>query len=75
MPEPLNRKKSISPKLGKQRSHIRFLTDIVSLITAFGGALITSAGLFVYGFTALRTHFIVVSGWWSEMRKFLTYLA
>ncbi|UNI16053.1 hypothetical protein JDV02_002528 [Purpureocillium takamizusanense] len=29
------------------------------LISAFPGAMFVSAGLFIYGFTALRTHFIV----------------
>lgn len=29
------------------------------LIAAFGGGILTSAGLFIYGFTALKTHFMV----------------
>lgn len=36
-------------------------TNFIRLITVFLGALVLAGGLFMYGFSALRTHHIVVS--------------
>jgi hypothetical protein len=41
--------------------HAWGVTNHPRLISAFAGALLVGSGLLIYGFTALKTHFIVVS--------------